>query len=179
MTRGVLVCFIIFLVLVGGCATAVAASPTPLVYDDQVCKPWSSFHYSWDCTANYASSPGATGAHAIRATLDGWGGIAFATKPCLGTQHLVALTFQIRGQAGGEHMRVSLFDANGAELPRRGGLQLGPYVAGGVTTGWKTVTIPLRAFGAEGKAISKLAFISDEKGSQTIYLDTVRFVAAH
>ncbi len=162
-------------VLAVSCSGGVGAAPSPVVFADASGSGWQSRIYSWECTPTYDATPAAVGHCAVKAILGSYGGLAFQASSPLNADGFVALAFCVRGAAGGERLRIGLYEDR-KELPAVGGLKLSaPYLAR-VTTEYQRVVIPLTAFRAAGCKLSKITFMSDSRGSQTIYLDQIEFL---
>ncbi|HRY30168.1 MAG TPA: fibronectin type III domain-containing protein, partial [Elusimicrobiota bacterium] len=83
------------------------------------------------------------------------------------------LSFWIRGEAGGEMVKVGLKNNGGQENPK-------PYIyeflPGGITTSWRKVVIPFTAFGTltSFSNMDSIMFVIDEASSNgTVYIDDI------
>lgn len=86
------------------------------------------------------------------------------------------LDLLVRGETGGEQLLVGLRDGHDFE-PR---LSVGDFLPGGVTTTWRWVQIPLRAFGPQldRAALTSLSLIFDHNYAPTsgrLYVREMRF----
>ena len=176
-TRRLLLALVLFIcsVLAVSCSGGVGAATSPVVFADASGAGWQSRAYSWDCTPSYDAVPAAVGQCAVKAVLDSYGGLGFHASSPLSADDFVALAFSVRGEAGGERLRVGLYDDR-KELPRTGGLKLtAPYLER-ITTEYQRVIIPLTAFRAAGSRISKLTFMSDTASVQALYFDQIELL---
>ena len=87
-----------------------------------------------------------------------------------------AVTFMIKGAAGGEKIRAGLRDNSLNETK----IVIGEYLPGGITTSWQKVTIPLVAFTRVADWSSMENFNVDfenriHSGAGIIYLDDIKF----
>ena len=89
------------------------------------------------------------------------------------------VSFLIKGAAGGEILEVGLKDASPSALEKK--LLITDYLPGGVTTGWKLVTIPLADFiNVDKGRIDNVSFTFlnslGTPATGTVYIDEVRFL---
>lgn len=87
-----------------------------------------------------------------------------------------AITFMIRGNAGGEKIKLGLRDDTHHETK----IIINEYLARGITNAWQKVTIPLAAFASVIDWSSMDNFNIDFEygigsGSGTVYLDNIKF----
>ena len=95
-----------------------------------------------------------------------------------------ALSFWVRGAAGGEFFKVQLKNTS-AGIRNTAAVYITDYLDGGVTTGWQKVTIPFYNFGNldgfSSMAEFTIVFENSQSGINgsltygTIYIDDIRF----
>ncbi|MCX5715582.1 MAG: hypothetical protein NTV07_01730 [Candidatus Omnitrophica bacterium] len=88
-----------------------------------------------------------------------------------------SVSFMVKGKSGGEKFEIGMADKNwviiGDSL-KAGGVD--KYLAGGVTTQWKEVVIPLEDFGLlDFTQMGSLVMNFSEKGEGTVYIDDIKF----
>jgi hypothetical protein len=152
-------------------ALAVGAASDVAVYSDSLAAGWAN--WSWGATVNLAATaPVHAGSTSIAVTYtSAWGGLYLHVSPNLDATAYTAVRFFIHGgSAGGQKLRVVLYDGSGGS---------GPGVAVTPTAGsWQEIDVPLSSLGSP-TAISGIVWQDTSGDAQpTFYLDDITLLAA-
>ncbi len=143
------------------------------------------------CTATYESNPAITfggSGYSLKLNYNVSAANSFSGYySYLGSASVLdykVLSFWVKGAAGGEFFKIQLKNTS-AGIRNTAAVYITDYLDGGVTTGWKKVTIPFYNFGNldgfSSMAEFTIVFENSQSGingsltSGTIYIDDIRF----
>jgi hypothetical protein len=157
---------------------AAAATPTLVLYDDELQNMWKDG--SWKADLDFKDTEQVyDGACSLKVTLQGKGALCFAFKQGKDLRHQYALIGWISGgEKGGQDIRIAMTDVDGTILPNGHGVRLADkaFLQGGeVAPGaWQQFVVPMSAFNIRYKDITRIIFFNPtDEPMPAFYLDDV------
>lgn len=155
-------------------------SQTLVIYHDSLAPGWQD--WSWGAVRNLAATDQVySGAYAISATLDAWGGLSF-WHPAFDAAPYYWLEFYVRGaEPGGQGLWAFFHDSDDGELRKRPVDNCRYLENGAIEAGtWKRVRIPLADLAAAGQSVTRIN-LQERLGQAgaSFWLDEIRLLAAH
>lgn len=105
----------IWMLFTGKIAQALTPSATDaVIYDDALSSAWHN--WSWNTTLDFNGTPAKTGAKAIVATMNGWGGLYLHTDQAVTSATTESVVFSLKPTLDGSSFAVLLYDENNAPI---------------------------------------------------------------